>query len=68
MRFQNVRNLQIFVKDNQGGEDVTQIDFLSVIGTTKENLNTDDLKKGAFIADNGYGQKFLFYDADNELE
>ena len=34
VKFQNVQNIQMFVSDNLGGEEVTQIDFLGLMGYT----------------------------------
>ncbi|BGP01175.1 hypothetical protein NBRC10513v2_002127 [Rhodotorula toruloides] len=45
VRFQNVGHLSIFVVDNQGGEDVTRIDKLELIGVSVEGTNMADLKK-----------------------
>ncbi|XP_068153473.1 thioredoxin-like protein 1 [Drosophila tropicalis] len=33
VKFQNVQNIQIFVKNNQSGGDVTQIDYIGFIGS-----------------------------------
>ncbi|XP_078036096.1 thioredoxin-like [Augochlora pura] len=40
VKFQNVQNLQIFVKDNQTGSDTTRIDHLAVIGSP---ISTTDM-------------------------
>lgn len=45
VKFQNVQNLQFFFKDNQAGEDVTQIDHFSVIGTPITTTNMNDFKR-----------------------
>lgn len=45
VRFQNVGHLSIFVVDNQGGEDVTRIDKLELIGVSVDGTNMADLKK-----------------------
>lgn len=45
VRFQNVGHLSIFVVDNQGGEDVTRVDKLELIGVSVEGTNMADLKK-----------------------
>ncbi|KWU43554.1 thioredoxin-like protein 1-like protein [Rhodotorula sp. JG-1b] len=45
VRFQNVKHLAIFVVDNQGGEDVTRIDKLELVGLAVEGTNMSDLKK-----------------------
>jgi len=45
VKFQNVQNLQFFFKDNQAGEETTQIDHLSVIGTPINTTNMNDFKR-----------------------
>ena len=45
VKFQNVQNLMFFFKDNQGGDEVTQIDHLSIIGTPIQSTNMDDFKR-----------------------
>jgi hypothetical protein len=40
VKFQNVQNIQLFFKDNQGGEEVTQINYLGLIGIP---INTTDM-------------------------
>jgi len=47
VKFQNVMNIQFFFKDNQSGGEVTQIDFLSVIGTPIDTTNMKDFKRVA---------------------
>jgi len=47
VKFQNVQSVQFFIKDNQAGEDVTQIDHLSVIGTPISTTNMNDFKRVA---------------------
>lgn len=47
VKFQNVQNLQLFIKDNQSGDDVTQIDYLGVIGSTIGTTNMNDFKRVA---------------------
>ncbi|XP_063985355.1 thioredoxin-like protein 1 [Diachasmimorpha longicaudata] len=47
VKFQNVLNLQIFVKDNQGGAETTQIDHLSIIGSPICTTNMGDFKRVA---------------------
>jgi len=46
VKFQNVQNIQFFIKDNQSGEEVTQIDHLVVVGTPLATTNMNELKKG----------------------
>lgn len=45
VKFQNVQNIQFFLSDNQGGEDVTQIDYLMLLGSPLQTTNMKDLKK-----------------------
>jgi len=45
VKFQNVQNLQFFFKDNQAGEEITQIDHLAVIGTPISTTNMNDFKR-----------------------
>ena len=45
VKFQDVQNIQFFVKDNQTGEEVTQIDFLDMFGSPKQTTNMKELKK-----------------------
>ncbi|GAA6000503.1 hypothetical protein JCM10207_008042 [Rhodosporidiobolus poonsookiae] len=45
VRFQNVNHLSIFVVDNQGGEDVTRIDKLELIGVSGEGMDMKNLQK-----------------------
>jgi len=45
VKFQNVRSLTLFVEDNQGGGEVTQLQKLSIIGSTVETTNMSELKK-----------------------
>lgn len=47
VKFQNVQNLQIFIKDNQSGDEVTQIDYLGIIGTPIGTTNMNDFKRVA---------------------
>lgn len=47
VKFQNVQNIQIFVKDNQSGGDKTQIDFLGFIGTPVPTTKMEDFKRVA---------------------
>lgn len=47
VKFQNVQNVQFFFKDNQGGGEVTQIDYLAVIGTPISTTNMNDFKRVA---------------------
>lgn len=45
VKFQNVQNIQLFVKDNQSGGDVTQIDHLAIIGSPISTTNMGDFKR-----------------------
>jgi len=45
VKFQNVNNIQFFLKDNQGGGEVTQVDHLAIIGTPVHTTAMKDLKK-----------------------
>ncbi|XP_015917111.1 thioredoxin-like protein 1 [Parasteatoda tepidariorum] len=47
VKFQNVQNFQIFVKDNQSGADTTRIDHLAIIGSTISMTNMSDFKRVA---------------------
>merc|ERR1712096_221073 len=55
VKFQNVNNIQFFFKDNQEGVEVTQIDFLSVIGTPIDTTNMKDFKRVAGRQEGGDG-------------
>lgn len=45
VKFQNVNNIQLFVKDNQSGDEVTQIDYLAIIGSPISTTKMDDFKR-----------------------
>ena len=47
VKFQNVQNLTLFVKDNQSGDDVTQVDYLGIIGSPVQTTNMQDFKRVA---------------------
>ena len=47
VKFQNVLNLQIFVKDNQMQSEKTQINYLSIIGSPIVTTNMGDFKRVA---------------------
>ncbi|CAK9210681.1 unnamed protein product [Sphagnum troendelagicum] len=45
VKFQNVRSLTVFIEDNQGSSDCTQVQKLAIIGSTVETTNMSELKK-----------------------
>jgi len=47
VKFQNVQNLQFFIKDNQGGDEVTQIDYFGVVGMPIGTTNMNEFKRVA---------------------
>lgn len=47
VKFQNVQNLHLFIKDNQAGEEVTVLEHLSIIGTPIDTTNMKDFKRVA---------------------
>ncbi|CAH1163798.1 unnamed protein product [Phaedon cochleariae] len=47
VKFQNVTNIQFFIKDNLGGGEVTQIDHLVIIGSPINTTNMGDFKRVA---------------------
>lgn len=47
VKFQNVQNVTIFVKDNQEGGEVTRIDSLKFFGSTVSSTNMADFKRVA---------------------
>lgn len=42
-----MQNLQLFFKDNQAGEEVTQIDYLGIVGTPIGTTNMNEFKRVA---------------------
>lgn len=47
VKFQNVQNIQFFIKDNQSGDEITQIDHLAIIGSPINTTNMGDFKRVA---------------------
>lgn len=48
VKLQNVQSVTLFVKDNQGGEDTTIVEYLSLIGSpVQESTNMNDFKRVA---------------------
>ncbi|XP_077285066.1 thioredoxin-like [Arctopsyche grandis] len=47
VKFQNVLNIQIFIKDNQVGSDVTRLDHLAFYGSPINTTNMGDFKRVA---------------------
>lgn len=47
VKFQNVLSVTMFVKDNQGGEETTQIDRLTFVGNPGTTTNMEDFKRVA---------------------
>lgn len=45
VKFQNVNNMQLFIKDNQSGDEITQIDYLAIIGSPISTTNMGDFKR-----------------------
>lgn len=45
VKFQNVQNIQVFVRDNQSGGEVTQIDHIQLYGSPITTINMSDFKR-----------------------
>lgn len=45
VKFQNVSNIQLFVKDNQSGAETTIIQHLAIIGSPMSTTNMNDFKR-----------------------
>ncbi|KAI6657024.1 Thioredoxin-like protein 1 [Oopsacas minuta] len=45
LKFQRVQSITVFVKNNQGGEETTQIGFIGLFGSTKESSNMQEFKR-----------------------
>lgn len=47
VKFQNVSSITLFIKDNQSGEEITQLDYLGFIGTPVSTTNMAEFKRVA---------------------
>ncbi|KAF5274783.1 hypothetical protein FQR65_LT00366 [Abscondita terminalis] len=47
VKFQNVQNIQFFIKDNQIGGEITQIDHFVIVGSPINTTNMGDFKRVA---------------------
>ena len=47
VKFQNVQNIQVFIRNNQNGGDVTQLDYLGFIGSPILTTKMNDFKRVA---------------------
>ncbi|CAE1299300.1 PITH domain-containing protein At3g04780,Thioredoxin-like protein 1 [Acanthosepion pharaonis] len=47
VKYQNVQNVTIFIKDNQGGMETTQINYLCFIGTPVSSTDMSEFKRVA---------------------
>lgn len=47
VKFQNVQNVQFFIKDNQSGGDITEIVHFAIIGSPINTTNMGDFKRVA---------------------
>lgn len=47
VKFQNVRSLQLFVRDNQSGAEVTVLESLGIVGSPLQSTNMKDFKRVA---------------------
>lgn len=45
VKFQNVQNIQVFIKDNQSGGEVTQLDYIGFIGSPIITTKMEDFKR-----------------------
>lgn len=47
VKFQSVQNIQLFIKDNQSGDEVTQINHLAFYGSPISTTNMGEFKRVA---------------------
>lgn len=47
VKYQNVQNCTVFIKDNQTGDDVTQVDYIGFIGSPVAQTNMQEFKRVA---------------------
>jgi hypothetical protein len=47
VKFQNVQNMQLFIKNNQSGSETTQIDHLAILGSPICTTNMGEFKRVA---------------------
>ena len=45
VKYQNVRSLQVFVESNEGGDELTRVSKLTVLGTPEHTTSMSDFKK-----------------------
>lgn len=45
VKFQNVQNIQVFIKDNQSDGEVTQLDYIGFIGSPIITTKMEDFKR-----------------------
>ena len=45
VKFQNISNLVIFVVDNQGGDEITKLEYLKIFGQPCNATNMGDFKR-----------------------
>jgi len=53
MKFQSVNRLTIFIQDNQAGDEITQLNYIQVIGSPMTATNMSDFKRVAGKAGEG---------------
>lgn len=47
VKFQNVQNITLFLKDNQAGEEITQVDYIGFMGSPVNTTNMGEFKRVA---------------------